>query len=185
MKTRLNDVHMIYTVECSFTDPAAEDGWNAFYSDEKLPALISVRGFLTSQRFKLSEGILSAPTYLAVHTIANEGVLESMDYRHNGGGNFAKWQPMITDWHRNIYRGVDLFANVTNDQRLLISNESGDLLRAFGFQVQHLWAIGLDRTPMERWVAISGNLPDSAHHLKADGVCIYVPMGRQLQSDST
>ncbi len=25
---------MIYTVECSFTDPDAEDEWNAFYSDE-------------------------------------------------------------------------------------------------------------------------------------------------------
>ena len=176
---------MIYTVECSFTDPAAEDGWNVFYSDEKLPALISVRGFLTSQRFKLSEGTRSAPTYLAVHTIANEGVLESMDYRQNGGGNFARWQSMITNWHRNIYGGVDLFPNVTNDQRLLISNESGDALRALGFQVLYLCAIGLDRTPTERWMAISGNLPDSAHYLKADGVCIYVPMGRQLQSDST
>ena len=176
---------MIYTVECSFTDPSAEDEWNAFYSNEKLPALISVRGFLISQRFKLSDGIPSAPTYLAIHTIANEGVLESADYHQNGGGNFAKWQPMITDWHRNIYGGIDLFANVTNEQRLLISNESGDALRALGFQVLHLWATGLDRTPMERWVAISGNLPDPAHHLKADGVCIYVPMGSQLQSDST
>ena len=73
IKTQPNEVHMIYTVECSFTDPSAEDEWNAFYSNEKLPALISVRGFLTSQRFKLSEGILSAPTYLAIHTIANEG----------------------------------------------------------------------------------------------------------------
>ena len=174
---------MIYTVECSFTDPSAEDEWNAFYSDEKLPALISVSGFLTSQRFKLSDGMPSTPTYLAIHTIANEGVIESADYHQNGGGNFAKWQPMITNWHRNIYGGVERFPNVINDQRLLISNESGDALRALGFQVLHLWATGLDRTPMERWVAISGNLPDPAHRLKADGVCIYVPMGSQLQSD--
>ena len=176
---------MIYTVECSFTDSAAENEWNAFYSDEKLPALISVSGFLTSQRFKLSGGIPSTPTYLAIHTIANEGVLESADYHQNGGGNFAKWQPMITNWHRNIYGGVERFPDVTNDQRLLISNESGDALRALGFQVLRLWATGLDRTPMERWVAISSSLPDPAHRLKADGVCIYVPMGSQLQSDST
>ncbi|WP_291522748.1 hypothetical protein [Acidithiobacillus sp.] len=175
---------MIYTVECSFTDPTAEDGWNVFYSDEKLPALISVRGFLTSQRFKLSEGTRSAPTCLAVHTIASEEILESIDYRQNGGGNFARWQPMITNWHRNIYGGVDLFLNVTNDQGLLISNESGDTLRALGFQVLHLCAIGLDRTPMERWMAISGNLADSVHLLSDDGVCIYVPMGSQLQSYS-
>lgn len=48
---------MIYTVECSFADPNSEAEWNDFYSLEKLPALISVTGFHTSQRFKsLSDG---------------------------------------------------------------------------------------------------------------------------------
>ncbi|WP_414041515.1 hypothetical protein ACJU26_05490 [Acidithiobacillus sp. M4-SHS-6] len=175
---------MIYTVECSFTDSSAEREWNAFYSDEKLPALISVKGFLTSQRFQLSSGAPSAPTYLAIHTIANGGVLESADYRQNGGGNFAKWQPMITNWHRSIYEGIDLFTNVTTEQRLLISNESDEALKALGFQVLHLWATGLDRTPMERWMAISDQLSVPAHHLKADGVCVYTPMGNQLKSNS-
>lgn len=184
MKIPLNEVHMIYTVECSFTDPSSEDEWNAFYSDEKLPALISVRGFLTSQRFRLSEGIFSAPTYLAIHTIANERVLESNQYHENGGGNFAKWQAMITDWHRNIYGGIDLFSNVTNDQCLLISDEGGDALRELGLQVRHIHAIGLDRTPIERWIAISGNPSDSAHSLEANGIYAYIPMGRQLQSNS-
>ena len=58
---------MIYTVECSFADPASEAEWNDFYSLEKLPALISVQGFHSSQRFKaLRRG---CPTYLAVHAI--------------------------------------------------------------------------------------------------------------------
>lgn len=43
---------MIYTVECSFADLDSEAEWNDFYSFEKLPALISVTGFHTSQRFK-------------------------------------------------------------------------------------------------------------------------------------
>lgn len=175
---------MIYTVECSFTDSSAEGEWNAFYSDEKLPALIAVKGFLTSQRFKLCSGAPSAPAYLAIHTIADGGVLESADYRHNGGGNFAKWQPMITNWNRNIYEGIDLFANVTSEQRLLISNESEEALKALGFEVLYLRAIGLDRSPIERWVAISDHLPVPAHHLKADGVYVYAPMGNQLKSNS-
>ncbi len=43
---------MIYTVECSFADPTSEAEWNDFYSADKLPALISVTGFHTSQRFR-------------------------------------------------------------------------------------------------------------------------------------
>lgn len=64
---------MIYTVECSFADANSEAEWNDFYSLEKLPALISVTGFHTSQRFKsLSDG---CPVYLAVHTIDGLDVL--------------------------------------------------------------------------------------------------------------
>lgn len=58
---------MNYTVECSYDHPATEAEWNAFYSDEKLPAVVSVPGFHTSQRFRaLSGGCLA---YLAVHSI--------------------------------------------------------------------------------------------------------------------
>lgn len=43
---------MFYLVACSYTDPESEKEWNAFYSLEKLPALISVNGFSSSQRFQ-------------------------------------------------------------------------------------------------------------------------------------
>ena len=43
---------MLYTVECNYTDPESEQEWNTFYSQQKLPALISVAGFSSSQRFK-------------------------------------------------------------------------------------------------------------------------------------
>lgn len=75
---------MIYTVECSFADPVSEAQWNDFYSLEKLPALISVSGFHTSQRFKaISAG---CPVYLAMHSIDGLAVLESDEYRQKGGG---------------------------------------------------------------------------------------------------
>lgn len=96
---------MIYTVECSFADAASEAEWNDFYSLNKLPALISVGGFHTSQRFRaLSAG---CPVYLAIHSIDNLDVLQGDEYREKGGGNFARWQQHITDWHRNLYDGLD------------------------------------------------------------------------------
>jgi hypothetical protein len=58
---------MLYIVECSYADPESEAGWNRFYSEDKLPALVSVSGFRASQRFRaLSSG---CPVYLAIHTI--------------------------------------------------------------------------------------------------------------------
>ena len=69
---------MIYTVECSFADTAREAEWNDFYSLNKLPALISVDGFHTSQRFKaLSPG---CPVYLAIHSIDSLDVLQGDEY---------------------------------------------------------------------------------------------------------
>lgn len=91
---------MIYTVECSFADPFSEAEWNDFYSLDKLPALISVSGFHTSQRFKaLSRG---CPVYLALHSIDGLDILTGEEYRQKGGGNFARWQQHITDWHRRL-----------------------------------------------------------------------------------
>lgn len=66
---------MIYTVECNYAEPASEAEWNAFYSLEKLPALISVSGFSSSQRFKaLSD---NCPAYLALHSVDTPAVLQS------------------------------------------------------------------------------------------------------------
>ncbi len=73
---------MIYTVECNYAEPASEAEWNAFYSLEKLPALISVSGFSSSQRFKaLSD---NCPAYLALHSVDTPAVLQSDEYRQKG-----------------------------------------------------------------------------------------------------
>ncbi len=96
---------MFYIVECSYNDPASEAEWNHFYSQEKLPALISVSGFRASQRFRAVQA--GCPAYLAIHTVGGADVLSSQDYWLKGGGNFARWQPYITDWHRNLYQCAD------------------------------------------------------------------------------
>ena len=82
---------MLYIVECSYADPESEAGWNRFYSEDKLPALVSVSGFRASQRFRaLSSG---CPVYLAIHTIEHGDTLASEAYRQKGGGSFSRWQP--------------------------------------------------------------------------------------------
>ncbi|NTZ05472.1 sugar ABC transporter [Burkholderia metallica] len=169
---------MIYTVECSFADPASEAEWNDFYSAEKLPALISVAGFHTSQRFRaISDG---CPVYLAVHTIDGLDVLTGDEYRQKGGGNFARWQQHITDWHRNLYSDIGRAPAVDADELLVLSASGPDALVELGLKPLAMQAVALEQFPARRWLAV---LPRSdtplVDNVPAD-LDLYVPMTAQL-----
>ena len=145
---------MLYIVECSYADPESEAGWNRFYSEDKLPALVSVSGFRASQRFRaLSSG---CPVYLAIHTIEHGDTLASEAYRQKGGGSFSRWQAHIRDW-------LDV-----------VESE-------LGYPPTKLSAAGLDNNPPQRVAYV---LPRREAMLLAgrENVSIYEPMAGQLQS---
>ncbi|WP_024277406.1 hypothetical protein [Xanthobacter sp. 126] len=171
---------MIYTVECSFADPGSEAEWNDFYSLDKLPALISVTGFHTSQRFKaLSRG---CPVYLALHSIDGLDILTGEEYRQRGGGNFARWQQHITDWHRNLYGGIDRAPGIGEGEYLALSAEGPEPLIGLGLTPYAMQAVAMEKFPEHRWLAKvgRGNVPDIEH--LSEGVHVYVPMTVQLTS---
>jgi len=170
---------MIYTVECSFSDPRSEAEWNDFYSLEKLPALISVSGFHTSQRFKaLSDG---CPVYLAVHTIDGLDILTGDEYRRKGGGNFARWQQHITDWHRNLYSDIGLAPAVDTDELLALCASDPDSLIQRGLEPLAMQAVALEKFPERRWLA-KLRLSDARLFEGLSSVSLYEPMTKQLTS---
>ena len=169
---------MIYTVECSFADPGSEAEWNDFYSLEKLPALISVRGFHTSQRFiALCRG---CPTYLAIHTIDGLDVLTSEEYRRKGGGNFARWQEHITDWHRNLYGGIDPAPAVGESEYLALSASGAEPLLLMGLKPFAMQAVALEKSPQRRWLAKLARPRSGPDTNWPEGVHLYAPMTEQL-----
>ena len=171
---------MIYTVECSFSDPFSEAEWNDFYSLEKLPALISVKGFHTSQRFKaLSAG---CPVYLAIHSIDGLDVLQGSEYRQKGGGNFARWQQHITDWHRNLYAGLDRAPAVGAGEYLAVSAIGPEPLIDMGLTPCQMHAVALEKFPAQRWLARLDHLVDPGSSSLPKGVHLYAPMTEQLTS---
>ena len=171
---------MIYTVECSFADPVSEALWNDFYSLEKLPALISVSGFHTSQRFKaISAG---CPVYLAMHSIDGLAVLESDEYRQKGGGNFARWQQYITDWHRNLYGGLERAPAIGEGDHLIVSAVGPEPLIERGLAPDRMRAVALEKCPEIRWLAkLDSSISLSVETLPKD-VHLYAPMTAQLTS---
>lgn len=172
---------MIYTVECSFADPASEAEWNDFYSRDKLPALISVSGFHTSQRFKALSR--DCPVYLALHSIDGPDILTGEEYRQKGGGNFARWQQHITDWHRNLYAGIERAPAIGEGEYLALSATGPELLTRLGLTPYTMQAVAMEKFPEQRWLAKveRGNAPDIEH--LPEGVHVYAPMTVQLTND--
>nr|WP_225908603.1 sugar ABC transporter [Pseudomonas lactucae] len=167
---------MIYTVECNYADPASEAEWNAFYSLEKLPALISVSGFKTSQRFEALSG--DCPAYLALHSVDTLAILQSDEYRQKGGGNFSRWQSHINDWRRNVYAGLDRAVAVGADEVLLVSEQGPQALMELGLTPLALHAVALDKTPAHRWLAKLDGAQARASDLQ--GLNVYRAMTVQL-----
>lgn len=171
---------MIYTVECSFAQSASEAEWNDFYNLEKLPALISVSGFHTSQRFKALSA--ACPVYLAIHSIDNLDVLQGDEYRQKGGGNFSRWQQHITDWHRNLYAGLDRAPAIGAGEYLVVSAIGPEPLIEMGLMPCQMHAVALEKFPEHRWLAKLGRSIDLSAELLPKGVHAYVPMTEQLTS---
>ena len=169
---------MIYTVECSFADPASEAEWNDFYSRDKLPALISVSGFHTSQRFRALRG--GCPVYLALHSIDGLDVLAGEEYRQKGGGNFARWQQRITDWHRNLYGGIERAPAIDEGEYLALSAIGPEPLIRLGLTSYAMHAVAMEKFPEYRWLAkVERNQMCDIEQLP-DDVHVYAPMTRQL-----
>ncbi|WP_045855317.1 hypothetical protein [Raoultella terrigena] len=169
---------MLYTVECTYTDPISEAEWNDFYTRVKLPALLSVDGFSTSQRFRaLTPG---CPAWLAIHTVRDAAVLAGAEYRLKGGGSFAQWQANIGDWRRGLYQCAEPAPAVSAEQILLLAARPLDVLdRELGYRPWRLRAAGLDSAPEGRLAYVIP--PDKARLLAATAdICLYQPLTDQL-----
>ncbi|MBV8043076.1 sugar ABC transporter [Pluralibacter sp.] len=144
---------MLYIVECSYNDPGSEEAWNEFYSKEKLPALVSVTGFSSSQRFRAVKP--GCPVYLAIHTVKDADVLTSDDYRQKGGGHFSHGQAYITDWHRNLYACEGPAPVVSSDEILVVSARPISFIETeLGCQALKMQAVGLDKSPEHRVIYV-------------------------------
>ncbi|WP_341987723.1 sugar ABC transporter [Azorhizobium sp. AG788] len=173
---------MIYTVECSFADPDSEAEWNDFYSLEKLPALISVSGFHTSQRFRALHG--GCPFYLALHSIDGLDVLMGEEYRQKGGGNFARWQQHITDWHRNLYDGVERAPSIGEGEHLALSANGPEPLIRLGLIPRAMQAVAMEKVPEFRWLAKVERGRTADLKSSPEAVHFYAPMTEQLTHDT-
>ena len=180
---------MIYTVDCAFTDPSQLSAWNAYYDDEKMPALLTLPGLRASQRFR---AITDTPApYLALHSIRDAAALEQDVYRDVGGGTFGGWEHSITNWDRNLFTGMEAAPEVSPEQCLVLLDDQAAADRIPEVEFTWLNIVGLDRTTAQRGLAIvdratgerlARDMGEDNGNDNGDIVRVFTPVGRRQVS---
>ena len=75
--------------------------------------------FLSGQRYRAS-GLDQRVIYLAAWVVESPAAFETPQYRASWG--FADWAPHITDWSRNLFRGISFTMNGEN----LLNRQHGE-----------------------------------------------------------
>jgi hypothetical protein len=96
---------------------------------------------------------MEAP-YFAMHTLRDEGVL-GRQYKSVGGGVFGGWEGYITNWHRNLFVGIDVAPEVEPGSCLLVLEDRADARRFPDHVFAWMEACGLDRSVPRLGIAVA------------------------------
>jgi hypothetical protein len=170
---------MLYMVEMDFRNPAREADWHVWYLGHVAKLIRTVPGFRASQRFR---AITPTPSpWLAMHDVVSAGVFESPEYRANGGpASTGEWQAEHTNWHRNLFAGIDATPDVPTDAHLLVLEGEAKVPPPHDANVKRLTSVGLDRSSPGRGIAVvpAGGLTAGLFDLP--GVRIFKPISPRI-----
>lgn len=93
----------IYVVRADYTEPESEAAWNRWYSQTHIPDLLSVPGWLSSQRYSAVSG---KPKYLTIHEIANPNIFGSPAHQKVAG--WGMWESRVANFSRGIFKLVSV-----------------------------------------------------------------------------
>jgi len=144
---------MLYMVELEFEHKSREIEWLAWY-DAHIDELFSFPGVSSAQQFKCLAPYPSP--YLAIYSVPGPEYFDSEGYRQKGGrASSGEWRPLMTNWHRNLHRGLDLVPEVSADQVLLVTEVEPSSPSLKGLSLTWLDNVGLDQTIGRRGIAVS------------------------------
>ena len=172
---------MIYMVEMDFRNPAREHDWHTWYLDHVTKLIRNVPGFRATQRFR---ALTATPSpWLALHDVASPAVFESAEYKANGGpASTGEWQQEHTNWHRNLFAGIDATPDVAMDAHLLVAEADASLPASLASAVTWLEPAGLDRSAGRRGIAVLGPGRLAAAHLGHAGLRIFKPITPRISA---
>src|SRR5262245_1089133 len=166
-------------VEMDFRNPAREADWHVWYLDHVIKLIRTVPGFRATQRFRAITA--TASPWLALHDVASPAVFESAQYRAAGGpASTGEWQAEHSNWHRNLFAGIDATPEVRFDGHLLVLDDGTELPPPYAATVTWLESVGLDRTAERGGIAVLPPGGLSAALFGLAGVRIFKPISPRI-----
>lgn len=170
-------------VEMDFRNPEREHDWHTWYLDHVTKLIRNVPGFRATQRFR---AITATPSpWLAVHDVVSPAVFESPEYRTNGGpASTGEWQNEHTNWHRNLFAGIDASPDVAMDAHLCVAEAGASPPASLSSAMSWLEAVGLDRTAERRGIAVLPPGRLTADHFAHAGLRIFKPITPRISAEA-
>jgi hypothetical protein len=164
-------------VEQDFPHPELLEEWNEWYS-KYIAALRTVPGFLSGQR--LQSIIPAVASYTAIYTLRDAGVMESAAYKAKFGVQATgRWRSLMTNWHRNLFEGVDSFPEVPPGSCLAVLDRHDGSAAPLPAGYSGMKPTGLDRSIVERGLWCLGDVDKLVHFGARPGTTlrIFKPIG--------
>lgn len=173
-------VAMIFMSQSGMLDSGRQDAWDQWYLVH-LQVMLTVNGIDSAQRFMLLQGN-NAPS-LAMYTVASPEVFEDPYYLSIRG--MGEWLPLIDRRHyrRNLFAGLEIAPDVSDTQVLLVADRSRPDHTLAGIAWVWLEAVGLDRLPPYRGLAVVPRADALGRH--GPGIASYRPVTEQLRTQDT
>ena len=177
---------MIYTVELNYSDELTADEWKAWY-ETYLKQLVLLDGIETAQRFQAVNKLTPLWEYLAIYTLPNLDVYETEEYlKIGGGGNASKNFHHAISRRRNVYKGIETMAAISDKARILLWEGQPDdfglpdclpVTLSTGAGNQQAGATKLDGTPERRSIAVvDAATVERYDFVSVVGLTIYAPI---------
>jgi hypothetical protein len=162
---------MLYMVEMELPDRSRLAEWHAWYTAH-IGKLLTADGYDGAQRFE-ALGTCDSP-FLAIHDVVGPELFTSAGYKAVGGpSGTGEWQKLMTNWHRNLFRGMDMMPEVAEGQTLALLADGAAVPEPFAARVSWVDNVGLDGSIPRRGVLI---LDAGESMAGLDGVVLYKPI---------
>ena len=169
---------MIFMSQSGLTDPSRAAEWDAWYI-EHLQVMLSVPAVSTAQRF-----FTDSPGYspsLAMYTVPGPEVFSDPYYLSVRG--MGGWSELIdrSNYHRNLFAGIDRAPPVAAGQRLIVADRESEDAGLASLGLTWLTCVGIDHSTPLRGIAVLDAAAVEA--LRGRDLAVYRPATEQMVSE--
>ncbi len=169
---------MIYMVEMGFSALALREKWDAWYLSH-MKMLITIPGIRATQRFEaLADHI---QPFVALHDVTGPEVFTSDAYKAKAGpASTGEWRTLHKHWVRNVFDGMDHTPDVPMQAYLVIAETGAEGALPSELQLHRLHAVGLDRSPEHRTIAVTDQPSTAVQLMNHPGIRVLKPLTPRL-----